>query len=430
MKILAKPYWVVIMFLFVSFANAQEDTSKSTFTVDIEFRPRTELRNGFRYLREDTTSAAFFTSQRSRINLSYSTNKFLFYTSIQDVRVWGDHDPKDISGTFSLFESYVEISFNSHFSTKIGRQKIMYDNQRLFAQNDWRQNAGAHDALLFKYASKKIKSELALAFNQQAENYFGTEYTSSGISYYKALAVHYFNVKINEVLTLTTINTADGFESTTNTAVLKFRYTHGGRIELTKGKNNFTLAAYYQHGATTGSQKINAWYVQPEYQVKDLGPLSIRLGAEVFSGNDALDTINTEYNSFVPLYGVNHRFNGTMEYFTNKPKDLGYAGLINPYLFFTINISKKASIKSDQHLFFSQTNYVKNSAVINKYLGFENDIIFSYKPNSFTTLDWGVSWMIATESLEIIKGSGNRLHLPYWSYIQLTLKPQLFKSIF
>lgn len=31
--------------------------------ISIEFRPRAELRNGYRHLRNDTTRAAFFTSQ-------------------------------------------------------------------------------------------------------------------------------------------------------------------------------------------------------------------------------------------------------------------------------------------------------------------------------------------------------------------------------
>jgi len=36
-----------------------------------EFRPRTELRDGYRILNTEQSEAAFFTSQRTRLNLLY-----------------------------------------------------------------------------------------------------------------------------------------------------------------------------------------------------------------------------------------------------------------------------------------------------------------------------------------------------------------------
>ena len=42
------------------------------FTVGLEFRPRMEYRDGYRKLPNDTTSAAIFGTQRSRINFDFN----------------------------------------------------------------------------------------------------------------------------------------------------------------------------------------------------------------------------------------------------------------------------------------------------------------------------------------------------------------------
>src|SRR5690606_5417738 len=146
-----------LLFIFSALAqfpvSAQEGEE---FSVSLEFRPRTELRNGYRQLRTDTTGIAFYTSQRSRLYLTYQRPGFIFHTSIQDVRIWGEDDPRSTAGTLQVFETYVEPSITERLSVRIGRQKIMYDNQRLFAQNNWRQNAGSHDAVRFVYKAPRL----------------------------------------------------------------------------------------------------------------------------------------------------------------------------------------------------------------------------------------------------------------------------------
>lgn len=81
----------------------------------------------------------------------------------------------------------------------------------------------------------------------------------------------------------------------------------------------------------------------------------------------------------------------------------------------------------DAHLFFSENNFVRNGEVIKKYLGFENDILFFYKPNSFTGLQVGYSWAQLTESMGYIKKTGNPGLWQDWAYVMVTFKPELFK---
>src|ERR1019366_1622228 len=207
------------------------------------------------------------------------------------------------------------------FSVKIGRQKIVLDNGRLFSENDWRVNAQAHDAVNFRYNGDKFSSELIGAFNQTSSNngltnqpngepLSGTTY-NPGFTTYKTLAIHYLKYKISDVFTLTTINSADGYQEPKSKEGTYQRFTDGGRLEFEKGKIYATFSGYYQSGKDASGNLLAAWYIQPEIKFTNPDNLSIRFGAEIFSGNNGQITSTTDHN-FVALYGVNHRFNGNM----------------------------------------------------------------------------------------------------------------------
>ena len=411
----------------------QEVIKDKTFKMDLELKPRTEYRNGFKQLRTASSSPAFFTNQRTRVSFNYQhDNKLIIQASLQDVRVWGRDDPRSVSGTVQVFEAYAEPFITPKFSIRIGRQKLVYDNQRLFAENDWRVNAGSHDAVTLRYNSEQFSTDLAVAFNQNSEQTFGTNYNSSAFtqSNYKTLIVNYLKYKLNDNWAFTSINAVDGYQDPNDAEKTFRRVTDGGRVEFEKGNLYLTFSGYYQSGKNSVGKALDAWYIQPEIKYTIPQQFVVRLGAEVFSGDNNSKKDSYDHN-FVGLYGVAHRFNGNMEYFTQLPTNAGSAGLVNPYLFFVKNIGKKVELRSDFHLFYSQNNYVSNGATINKYLGYENDLGVVYKPNSYTKVDVGFSYIIADQSLAIIqnKGGDNTL-TPTWAYVSVTFKPQLFKANF
>ena len=410
-------------------AFSQVADSTETFSIALEFRPRIEFRNGYRILRSDSTQPAGFTENRTRLYLSYKRKGFVFHTSIQDIRVWGEQNPRATNGTLQLFEGYVEPSITDQFSLRIGRQKVMYDNQRLFAQNNWRQNGGTHDGVRLIWKGTNLNTELFGAYNQQAgsqNNNFETDF-SPGFSNYKALVVHYLQFKPNSQLTLTTLNATDAFQDPIRTRKHYWRGTSGGRIEYAKHGYYLTMAAYYQYGDNKTGQRLGAYYWQPEVKVMVAADLTFRLGAEVFSGDNGLKPYQAS-NSFDALYGVNHRFLGFMDLFTQFPNDLNQAGLIAPYLFAFYNVGQKVTLRADGHLFFSQNNFVPagETDAIDKYLGFENDLQVQYKPNFFTAIELGFSYGLFTESMEQIKQGGNSDLFQSWGYCMVTFNPELF----
>lgn len=414
-----------LIFLSVQVYSNTDSTHKE-LSLNLEFRPRTEFRNGYQNLRTDNSTPAFFTSQRARLTLQYTQNKnFNVNISLQDVRFWGEDDPRSTDGTLQLFEAYVEPKLNSYLSLRIGKQRIMYDNERLFAQNDWRQNAGTHDAVRLLFQKKSITGDLIAAFNQNQERVFETYYTPN-FNFYKSLFANFWNVKLDSHLTLTTIHATEGFQNLTNLHNTYYRNTSGGRIEYRYKNTYLTIAGYYQYGQTPTGNGLSAFYIQPELQLTLTPKTKLFLGAELFSGDDATKPSSISH-SFDALYGVNHRFLGTMDYFTRFPRDFNNAGIIDPYLFLFYDITPKLSIRSDAHAFFSQNHVLVDNQVINQYLAFEHDLLLIFKPNSYTKLDFGVSWLKAEKSMEYIKQGGNSNKIAQWAYIQVTFKPELFK---
>ena len=208
-----------------------------------------------------------------------------------------------------------------------------------------------------------------------------------------------------------------------------FRYTLGGRLEFEKELIYATLSSYYQGGKNNTGKNLSAWYIQPEIRITLTTGTITRVGAEIFSGDNNYITSTTDH-SFVPLYGVAHRFNGNMDLITKFPSDVRSAGLINPYLFLIQPVQKNIELRSDFHTFSLQRDFYVSDTKIDRYLGFENDLSISYKPNPVTKIDIGFSYMIPTHSLEVIKTSGNSDYNLSWAFISLTFRPLLFQSNF
>jgi hypothetical protein len=411
----------------------QNSLPDKKFQIDAEYRIRPEYREGYQQMRNDTASAATFTGQRTRLNISYSnSNKFSSMISIQDIRVWGQQDPRSVTpSTLQLFEGWAEPRITPDLSVRLGRQRLVYDNQRLFADNNWRTGGASYDAVCFKYNNDRITTDLVGAFNQSSELLRGTDFAPVGFSSFKLLIMNYLKTKIFTSTTLTLINAGDGFQATDDTEKIYMRYTNGGRIEYETGKIYTTVAAYYQWGKLVSGKKVNAWYVQPEIKLSKIGMFQFRIGAEVFSGT-AAETHKDQDHSFVPLVGAGHTFNGSLDLFTRFPNDVAGFGFVNPYFFVNCALSPKFDLRADFHYFATMETPVINKVTLSKYMGVETDILLSWKPNSFTRIETGFSIANLSEDCETLKKAqpGSHLLSPYFFYVAFCFKPVLFTQLF
>tara|TARA_R110000765_G_scaffold36902_7_gene82108 strand:- start:10589 stop:11872 length:1284 start_codon:yes stop_codon:yes gene_type:complete len=417
---------VLLVILCAQFSVAQ-------FTLDGQFRPRTEYRHGFGNLITDTADAGFAISTRARLNAMYDVDAYQFYLSIQDVMVWGENRqilPDDQNDSFAVFEAWANINFGKGWSTKLGRQVISYDDQRIFGGLDWAQQGRNHDAGLLKYKKEKFMLDVGLAFSQDFDNpagfqSVGTAYNTTGFFTYKTMQYLYakqqWNVISASILALNngfqnfnTLNEADG---TSNLQTI------GTHLSYKKGSFNANANIFLQTGERQNSVKVSgAYLVGLELGYKASDKIALGLGAEVISGNKADTTDKTE--AFFPLYGTNHKFNGFMDYFYvgNHANSVGLTDIHSSAKF---DLGKKSSLLVKVLNFRGQQELASGE----KSLGTELDLVFSKAFNGFGVAV-GYSQMFASDGMYELKGVTEELAASSqnWAWVMLTIKPRFFSS--
>lgn len=413
----------VVIILFSLFSNAVN----AQFTISGELRPRVEFRNGYKKLSDTDNNFAAFISQRSRMILAYKNEKITTKLSFQDVRVWGDETFKtDVAG-INLHEAWAEIPLCDSSSVKIGKQELIYDNERLLSNTNWQQLGFTHNAIVFKYKSNGLNIHLGGAFNQSAENVFGTDYTTN-IDNYKSLTFLWVSDKLTDELKISALAIADAYQKTNTTNTMYLRGTYGCSVEYAVDKKyGIALRGFYQNGELSTGQEVSAYYGKVDFNYYLTSKLNVIAGMEYISGTDATDSANKKSNVFSTLYGSGHKFNGNMDYFTNMPKDTKGEGLINPYLSLNYKLSDKSMLIADIHYFMLQNNYVFNTKTVDKGLGEEIDLSIKHDFSNGVNLLAGISVLQGTKTLSYITG-GNYHKIASWAFVMLTVKPTFFIS--
>lgn len=400
--------------LLSEFAVAQK------VTVDGEIRTRAEFRDGFSKPLADSVPATLFTSLRTRLNLSYTSEKINAKITLQDARNYGSTNLSE-SGTesFGVFEAWGSYAFTPELSMKLGRQVLEYDDKRLFSASNWSSTGKAHDAMLFQYGKNDFKAHLGTAYsNNASEEYSVTSYT--GGAPYKYMSFIWLAKSIEKV-NLSAIWVNDGGQKgTTNDLLSKLiiRNTLGGNLEYkNKGVPVYAYAtAYYQFGHDRSNNSLSAYLLALKLKGDLSQTLTLTLGTDYYSGSK-YDIKSGKSKTFNKLYGVSHSFNGSLEYWSSLPK----RGLFDLYGGLTLTPSKKFNIDGTFHAFslaqkYSATNSKKN-------IGSELDITANYIVSPLFNIQGGWSSYFTTDLTKTVKGVTGDTKAN-WAYIMLTFKPK------
>ncbi|MCD6556735.1 MAG: alginate export family protein [Bacteroidales bacterium] len=411
----------LLFFISFSLINA---SAFGQFKIQGLIRPRFEYRNGYSIFRNDTSSAAAFISQRTRLNLTYNNEKIETYFSVFDFRIWGDQVWKKDVASIGLNEAWAKININDFWSVKFGRQTLKYDNNRLVSPVNWNQTGAAHDALKVNYINKGWAIDLVSAWNQSSQNKFGTDYAFS-TSFYKSLNILRISKKFNK-FSIASFNISDGFQDFSNPEKQHFRFTYGLIPNYKNDKYRITARAFGQTGKLQSGQNVKAFYTNIDFTCSVSKKIKLTAGNEIKSGNNGLDSLNTTDHAFDILYGAKHKFNGRIDYFS-LPSTTKGTGFIDTYLKTRFNVMKYASLSAEYHYFMLENNYVYNGSVIDKFLGNEIDLVYKQDFGNDIALEAGYSFILGTESAEIIKG-GNKDLWNHWFYMMVTINPTFFIS--
>lgn len=210
--------WTQTISLMVVVCTALCLQTTAQITLSGQVRTRTELRDGQGAPLPLGAKPAFFTSQRIRLSVGYQLHRLKVGVTALDVRVWRQDvsiinrtTTQDLNGVM-LHEAWAELGLtdtavkNKSLSLKIGRQELVYDDQRLLGKLDWLQQGRRHDAALLKFETAGYLLHFGAAFNQNREFSSGTVYyntppgnypaTTNGGSMYKSMAFLYAGKKL------------------------------------------------------------------------------------------------------------------------------------------------------------------------------------------------------------------------------------------
>lgn len=390
---------------------------KAQFSLSGEIRPRTEYSHGYSTLAAENQKASLFTSQRTRLNFDYKMDNLKVGLVLQDVRTWGSQAQLVVSQTVSpyIHQAWAEISLSKDLALKVGRQELAYDDQRILGNVAWLQQGRSHDVALFKYTSK-VNVHFGIAHH---ENTNRTNNFFDGADAYKDLQFLWINRKTDKFnWSLLFLNNGKPVKEGTEQKS-KYSQTFGTHIEAPMEKMAFSGNLYFQTGEDGANKSLNAYNLMAEATYKTSEKTQWNLGYEILSGSD-YDQVEKN-NSFTPLYGTNHKFNGFMDYFY-VGNHLNNVGLSNAYAKFATSKNKTA-FNADLHFFASAA---KISATANNYLGTELDLGLTQTLNPATKITFGYSQMFGSDSLEILKG-GSKGTTNNWAYIMIAVTPKFIQ---
>ena len=396
--------------------------------VDADVRARFEYRHGFGNLFPDNVDPAAFVTQRTRLNLNYQLEKLTVMMSFQDVSTWGDAKQLEIgdsNDSFSMFQGWVQYAFAPTWAVKVGRQVISYDNQRIFGGLDWAMQGRFHDAALLKYKNKNFIADFGFAFSQEFQKNENTDFLLQGGFTYKSMQYAYLKKTYKKgLISFLFLNT--GFQNLTgaNNAIVDgvdYRQTTGTFFKFPISTINFEGNAYYQSGKATSTTDLSAYNLALEAIYKPNNTV-FGLGFEILSGTDQNGSSNN--NSFFPLYGTNHKFNGFMDYFY-VGNHANNVGLNDVYAKAVFKTSEKSTLLTKVHYFSANNNLLNNA---DAYLGTELDLVYSRNLIKDVSMNIGYSQMFASSSMSLIKNGRPSDNTNNWAWVQLIVKPTLFTT--
>ncbi|MCX2743675.1 alginate export family protein [Mangrovivirga sp. M17] len=415
-----RPFFIAF-FLMISYVSYSQE-----FTLDLDLRDRFEYRHGFSTLFPDNTEPAAFVRQRTRLKMGYTSSLLEIKLSVQDISTWGDTRqilPFDGNDSFMLFEAWAKIYLNEKWAIKAGRQPISYDNQRILGGLDWAMQGRTHDAFMIKYNKKDFKADLAFAFSQVGEPINGNDYNITGFFTYKTMQFAYLSKKWDKA-TVSFLFLNNGFQAYSDSANtvadgVYNRQTTGLYFSAPAGDFSFKGFGYYQSGKANKNSDLSAYDLGLEVAFSPNKSV-FAAGVEILSGTDQSGSENN--NSFFPLYGTNHAFNGYMDYFY-VGNHANNVGLNDYYLSSTFKPGKNNSLKMALHYFTANADL---AATDDKGLGTEIDLVYTHQIVKNVKVQAGYSHMFASDQMSLIKGGTTNENTNNWGWVQLFVNPNLF----
>ena len=403
-----------------------------TVVIDGEIRPRIEVRDGFSKPLPDTYDPGVSAIQRTRIGMTFTSGLLNTQITMQDSRTFGQNPNASSDATTGIFEAWAEMVVIPGGSVKVGRQTLTYDDKRLFSASAWSNTGNSHDMALFKYCVNDFQGHIGIAYNNNAIISTETYYTPK--SNYRYMGFVWLSKEIFNGLNLSLIGVDEGVQDTLGTknganylkTDMYHAYTYGGNLKYADPASPFSAlaTAYFQGGKNILGSKLNGNQLAINIEYKFPAIFSANIGSNYISGDNK--TTDGIQSNFKKLYGTDHSFNGSMEYWKVPLNQ----GLLDYYAGVSGKINKDLSLEGTFHFFDSEYSGVnKKKIAFGKDLGTELDVVVNYKLNTWTSVQAGWSTYFTNNNTLISKDIMNSATVvpatrtPLWAYVMFTIKP-------
>jgi len=420
---------ILIILLFIAALTAPQLAVAQTVVIDGEIRPRTEFQDGFAQPISTTNDPGIFTSQRTRLGLTFTSGLLTTQLTLQDSRVFGSVANSATTATTGLFEAWANMLLFPGGSLTVGRQAIKYDDNRLFSASAWSNTGTTHDLMVFKYNINDFQAHLGLGYNNNSE--ITTEVYYSPTDKYRTLGFLWFSTPTYKGFTLTGIAVDEGLQDTIglgSTGTAKYKkinlnqaFTFGGNLkyEYADFPVSGLATAYFQTGENEAGKTLSGKLLAAKINYTPIKEITATVGTDYLSG-DKNGTTDGVQSNFKKLYGANHSFNGYMEYWKTPLAQ----GLLDFYGTVTGKVGNALTLEGDFHVFNSEflgSNFGRD-------LGSEIDFQASYKLNSWSTIQGGYSKYFTNSNTLIAKKITTDTRGAQWAYVMFTIKPTFLNT--
>ncbi len=332
-------------------------------------------------------------------------------------------------GPVDLHQAYVIVGNHKEFpvSVKLGRQELIYGDERLVGAFAWNNIGRVFDAAKLRwqnewFAADVFTSKLVLPVNNEMNewndyNVFSGVYLTSKKIPKTLTEVYFFSRNDAPGSTTANVNAVLPFQVNTGAPAARDIYTIGTRIKSATnefGNFDYTIEAAYQFGnwqAALGGSRIDheayAFAANIGYTFADTaGTPRIALEYAFASGDS--DSTDGKHGTFDQLYPTGHKFAGYMDF-------ASWQNIHDVRGIFTIKPTPQLSLALEGHLFWladTADNFYNKAGIArggttayqataaqgtafgrnpgyDSFVGTEVNVVAGYALNKVTTLEAG-----------------------------------------
>jgi len=318
------------------------------------------------------------------------------------------------AGQLDLHQAYFRLDgfLSPDLSLKVGRQELIYGNQRLVGAVGWSNVGRTFDAGVLAYEGPRVAIDLFAAKlvgttdeDDGAQNFYGL-YSTWQVA--DGAALDAFVLLDNNT---NRVPNGDG-----ETVSRLYRVTPGLALRGTQSRLHYALEAAYQAGkqtiaagtprASIGASLLSA---TANYVLAPSNQLTLGAGYTRLSGDDTPD--DDELGTFNTLFATNHKFYGYMDYF---PATLSTLGLQDIQVTASANASARINVGVAAHHFRGAESMPDDTR---QALGQEIDVTATYRFLDNVKFQAGLSAFVPEKALESTRGSDTA----YWGYLMTAI---------